>query len=87
MVTLGGSYDARLAMTHVNLDASPVATQDGSAAEIRVTLRVSGMTRTEYLAPMNSVFEEWKKNETAAVTSDGYRIYIIAIDKTDLTGI
>lgn len=87
MVALGGSYDARLAMTRVNLDASPVATQDGSAAEIRVTLRVSGMTQTEYLAPMNTVFEEWKKNEAAAVTSDGYRIYITAIDKTDLTGI
>ncbi|ECE6306359.1 DUF4255 domain-containing protein [Salmonella enterica subsp. salamae] len=87
IAALGGSYDARLAMTHVNLDASPVATEDGSAAEIRVTLRVSGITRTEYLAPMDTVFVEWKKNDAAAFKSDGYRIYITAIDKTDLTGI
>ncbi|MBL5829202.1 DUF4255 domain-containing protein [Serratia fonticola] len=87
MVALGGDYDARLAMTHVNLDASPVATQDGSAAEIMVSLRVSGMTRTDYLSPMNTVFDEWEKNEAAVFTHDGYRVYINAVDKTDLEGI
>jgi len=86
-VALGGDYEARLAMTHVYLDASPVATSDGSAAEISVALRVSGMTRAEYLAPMNTVFEKWKKDDAAAVTPDGCRIYITAVDATDLTGI
>ncbi|CAI1067254.1 Uncharacterised protein [Serratia entomophila] len=86
-VALGGDYDACLAMTHVNLDSSPVANSDGSAAEIRVSLRVYGMTPTEYLAPMNTVFNEWEKSEAAAVTPDGYRVYINAVDKTDLTGI
>ncbi len=85
MVALGG--DARLAMTHVNLDASQVAASDGSAAEIRAALRVSGMTRTEYLALMNTVFEKWKKDDAAAVTPDGCRIYITTVDTTDLTGI
>lgn len=74
-------------MTHVYLDALPVATSDGSAAEISVALRVSGMTRAEYLAQMNTVFEKWKKDDAAAVTPDGCRIYITAVDATDLTGI
>ncbi|MEL5414974.1 DUF4255 domain-containing protein [Serratia nevei] len=87
MVALGGDEDARLAMTHVNLDASPVAAANGSAAEIRVALRVSGMTRKEYLAPMETVFEEWKKDEAAAVTPDGHRVYISTVDKTGLVGI
>lgn len=86
-VALGGDYEARLAMQHVYLDASPVATSDGSAAEISVALRVFGMTRAEYLARMNTVFEKWKKDDAAAVTPDGYRIYITAADTTDLTGI
>jgi hypothetical protein len=87
MVALGGDDDARLAMTHVNLDVSPVAASNGSAADISVSLRVSGMTRTECVAPMNTVFEEWATDEVAAVTPDGYRIYITAVDNTDLTGI
>jgi hypothetical protein len=87
MMALGGDYDARLAVTHVKLDASLVAASKGSAAEIRVALRVSGMTRTDYLAPMNAVFDEWEKDEAAVVTPDGYRIYINTVDKTDLTGI
>jgi len=87
IVAIGGGTDARLAVTHVNLEVSPVATQDGSAAEIRGALRVSGMTRTECLAPMNAVFEEWEQDEAAVVTPDGYRVYINAVDKTDLTGI
>ncbi|MGX5088819.1 DUF4255 domain-containing protein [Enterobacter sp. UPMP2052] len=87
MVALGGDYDVRLAMTHVNLEASPVAASNESAADISVSLRVSGMTRTEYLAPMNTVFEKWKKDEVAAVTSDGCRIYITEVDDTGLTGI
>lgn len=87
MVALGGDDDARLAMTHVNLEASPVAASNGSAADISVSLRVSGMTRTEYLTPMNTVFEEWEKDEAAAVTPDGYRVYITAVDNTDLAGI
>ncbi|MGK0706862.1 DUF4255 domain-containing protein [Yokenella regensburgei] len=87
MVALGGDYDVHLAMAHVNLDASPVATQDGSATEISVSLRVSGMTRAEYIAPMKTVFEKWAKDEAAAVTTDGYRIYITAVNNTDLTGI
>lgn len=87
MVELGGDYDTRLAMKHVNLDASPVATQDGSAAEITVSLRVSGITRTEYLTLMNNVFEKWKKGEVVVVTPDGCAVFISAIDKTELTGI
>lgn len=87
MVALGGDYDARLAMTHVNLNALLVAASNRGAADIRVSLRVSGMTRTEYLAPMNTVFEKWEKDETAAVMPDGCRIYIKSIDNTDLTGI
>nr|WP_241389558.1 DUF4255 domain-containing protein [Serratia proteamaculans]ANV21615.1 AfpX16a [Serratia proteamaculans]ULG13373.1 hypothetical protein AGR96Xp_00003 [Serratia proteamaculans]ULG13699.1 hypothetical protein 4p_00003 [Serratia proteamaculans]ULG15150.1 hypothetical protein 163p1_00021 [Serratia proteamaculans]ULG16387.1 hypothetical protein 1129p_00024 [Serratia proteamaculans] len=87
MVAIGGGTDARLAVTHVNLDALPVVASNGSAAEIRAALRVSGITRAEYLAPMNAVFEEWAKDEAAAVTPDGYRIYITAVDNTDLTGI
>lgn len=86
MVALGGDYDAGLAMTHVNLDTSPVAASNESAADIRVSLRVSGMTRKEYLVPMNTVFEEWEKDEAAVVTPDNYRIYINVIDKTGLTG-
>jgi hypothetical protein len=84
MVALDGDDDARLAMTHVNLDVSPVAASNGSAADIRVSLRVSGMTRTEYLALMNTVFEKWEKDEAAVVTPDGYRVYINAVDKTKL---
>ncbi len=87
IVELDGGDDARFAMTHVDLDASPVASQKGSTAEISVALRVSGMTQTEYLAPMNTIFEEWEKDVAAAVTPDGYRIYITAVDTTDLTGI
>ncbi|WP_337048342.1 DUF4255 domain-containing protein [Serratia liquefaciens] len=87
MVALGGGDDARLAMTHVNLEASPVAASNGSATDISVSLRVSGMTRTEYVAPMNTVIEKWAKDEAAAVTPDGYRIYITAVDETGLTGI
>ncbi|MFN1149874.1 DUF4255 domain-containing protein [Serratia liquefaciens] len=86
IVALGGD-DARLAMTHVNLEASPVAASNGSAADIRVSLRVSGMTRTEYLIPMNTVFDEWAKGEAVVVMPDRYRIYINAVDKTELTGI
>lgn len=86
VVALGGD-DARLAMTHVNLAASPVATPNGSAAEIRVALRVSGITRKEYLSPMDAVFEEWAKDEAAVVTPDGCRVYINTVDKADLTGI
>ncbi|BEM56397.1 hypothetical protein SME22J_02580 [Serratia marcescens] len=87
VVALGGGDDARLAMTHVNLDASPVVAANGRAADITVSLRVSGMTRTEYLAQMNTLFEEWTKDEVAAVTLDGYCVYIHTIDKSDLTGI
>ncbi|MGL4353725.1 MAG: DUF4255 domain-containing protein [Aeromonas popoffii] len=87
IVALGGDYDARLAMTRVNLDVSPVAASNGSAAEITVVLRVSGMTRTESLAPMITIFREWEKDEVASVTSDGYRIYITLVDYADLTGI
>lgn len=87
MVALGGGGDAHLAITNINLNASLVTTQDGSAAEIRVTLRVSGMTRTKYITPMNTVFEEWEKDEVAVVMPDGCGVYISAIDKTDLTGI
>ncbi|EOX8980476.1 DUF4255 domain-containing protein [Enterobacter hormaechei] len=87
MVALGGDYDVRLAMTHVNLEASPVAASNESATDISVSLRVSGMTRTEYVAQMNTVFEEWAKDEAVAVTPDGYRIYITTVDNTDLTGI
>lgn len=87
IVALGGGDDARLAMTHVNLEASPVAASNGGPTDISVSLRVSGMTRTEYLAPMNTVFEKWAKNEAAVVTSDGYRIYITAVANTDLTAI
>jgi hypothetical protein len=87
IVALGGDYDARLAMTHVNLDVLPLATPDGSSAEIRGALRVSGMTRTDSLAPMNRVFDEWEKDVVATVMPDGYRVYINAVDKTDLVGI
>ncbi len=87
MVALGGGDDTRLAMTHVNLEASPVAASNGSTVDISVTLRVSGMTRTEYVDPMNTVFKEWAKDEAAAVTPDGYRVYINSVDKTDLVGI
>jgi len=87
VVALGGGYDTRLAMTYVNLEASPVAASNGSAADISVSLRVSGMTQKEYIAPMNTVFEQWEKDEAALVMVDGYRIYITAVDNTDLTGI
>ncbi|HED2503826.1 TPA: DUF4255 domain-containing protein [Serratia marcescens] len=87
IVALGGGDDARLAMTHVNLEASPVAASNGSAADISVSLRVSGMTQKEYIAPMNTVFEQWEKDEPAVVMVDGYRIYITSVDNTDLTGI
>lgn len=86
-VALGGDYDARLAVTHVNFDATPVATQDGSAVEIRVSLRVSGITRTEYLTQMDVVFDKWEKNGAAAVMHDGHGVYINEIDRTELTGI
>ncbi|WP_337048328.1 DUF4255 domain-containing protein [Serratia liquefaciens] len=86
-VALGGDYDACLAMTHVNLDASPVAIKDGNATEISVSLRVSGMTRKKYLTPIDTIFDEWEKAEAAAVMPDGYRIYITAVDNTDLKGI
>ncbi|WP_444859455.1 DUF4255 domain-containing protein [Serratia sp. (in: enterobacteria)] len=87
IVALGGGDDARLAMTHVNLEASPVAASNGSAADISVSLRVTGMTQKEYIAPMNTVFEQWEKDEPAVVMVDGYLIYITAVDNTDLTGI
>lgn len=87
MVAIGGGADARLAVTHVNLDVLSVATQDGRAADIRISLLVSGVTQIEYLAPMNTVFDEWEKNEAAVVTIDGYRVYINAVDKADLTNI
>ncbi|MDQ0430980.1 hypothetical protein ABIC12_002751 [Pantoea agglomerans] len=87
MMELGGDYDARLAMKHVNLDASPVATQGGSAAEITVSLRISGMTQTGYLTRMNNVFKKWEEDEVAVVTPDGCGVYISAIDKTELTEI
>ncbi|UNK29935.1 DUF4255 domain-containing protein [Serratia plymuthica] len=87
VVAIGGDYDAHLAVTHVILDVLPLTTQSGSTADIRVSLRVSGMTRTDYLAPMNRVFDEWEKGEVATVTPDGYRIYINEVDKTGLTGI
>lgn len=87
MVALGGDDDVRLAMTHVNLEASPVAAPNGSAANISVSLRVSGMTRTKYVAQMNTVLEEWAKDEAAAITPDGYRIYITEVDNAGLTGI
>ncbi|BEO21328.1 hypothetical protein SMQC19_46750 (plasmid) [Serratia marcescens] len=86
-MALGGDDNARLAMTHVDLDASPVAIQDGGATEISVSLRVFGMTRKEYLTLIDTVFEEWTTDEVAAVMPDGYRIYITAVDKTGLTGI
>jgi len=87
MVALGGDDDAGLAMTHVNLDVSPVAASNGSAADISVALRVFGMTRKEYLTPMNVVFEQWEEDEAAALTPDGYRVDINSVDKTDLVGI
>jgi len=87
VMALGGGYDTHLAMTYVNLEASPVAASDGGAADISVSLRVSGMTQKEYIAPMNTVFEQWEKDEAALVMIDGYRIYITAVDNTDLTGI
>lgn len=87
VMALGGDYDARLAMTHVNLDPSPIVEPNGSTTEIRVSLRVSGVTQTKYLVPMNTVLAEWKKDEPAVVIPDGYRIYITAVDNTDLTGI
>lgn len=87
MVELGGDYDARLAIKHVDLDASAIATQDGSASEITVSLRVSGMTRTEYFTRINKVFEKWEKDEVAVITPDGFGVCISAIDKTELTGI
>lgn len=87
MVALGGGADACLAVTHVNLDVSPVAASNESVADISVSLRVSGMTRTEYVAQMNTVFDAWTKDEAAAVTPDSYRIHIIAVDNADLTGI
>nr|WP_241391081.1 hypothetical protein [Serratia proteamaculans] len=52
-----------------------------------MALRVSGKTRKEYLTPMNTVFEEWEKDEAPVVTPDGYRVYINAIEKTNLTEI
>lgn len=87
ITAIGGGDDANFAVTHVNLDVSPIVASGGSATEIMVTLRVSGITRTDYLAPMNTVFEEWEKDEAAVVTPDGYRVYINEVDKTDLTGI
>lgn len=87
MLALGGDHDAHLAMKQVDLDVSPVATQDGSAAEITVSLRVSGMTLTEYLTRMSDVFTKWENNKVAVVSSDGYSVYISAIDRTELTAI
>lgn len=87
MMALGGGYDARLAMKYVNLDITPVAASNGCAAEIRVALRVSGMTRKECLTPMDMVFEKWEKDEAVVVMPDGYRVYINAVDKAALTGI
>jgi hypothetical protein len=87
MVSLGGDYDTRLAMKQVNLDALPVATPNESATEIRVVLRVSGSTWKEYLTVINTVFDEWKKNEAVLIMPDGYHIYINEVDITDFTGI
>lgn len=85
MVELGGDYDARLAVKHVNLDASPVATQDGGADEITVSLRVSGITLAGYLTRINIVFEKWENDEVTVVTPDGCGVCISTIDKTELT--
>ncbi|OKB66613.1 hypothetical protein BHU62_12150 [Serratia marcescens] len=85
IVALGGDYDARFAMTYVNLDASPVGASNGSAADIRLPLRVSGMTRTGYLDPINTVFEAWEKDEAAVAACNGCDIYISTIDKSGLT--
>lgn len=87
IVALGGDYDARSAMAHVNLDVSPVAASNGDVAAIRVVLRVFGMTRKDYFAPMNTIFEKWKKDEATVVTPDGCRVFINEVDKTDLTEI
>lgn len=87
VVALGGDYDVRLAMTHVNLDALPVAASNGGAADISVSLQVSGITRKECLTPMDTVFEKWEKDEAVVVMPDGNRVFINEVDKTELTGI
>lgn len=49
LITIEGGNDARFAMTHVNLEISPVEIQKGNAAIISVSLVVSGITREEKL--------------------------------------
>lgn len=87
VAALGGDDNARLSVAHVNLVTAPATSLDESSAGIRVSLRVSGITQTEYLAPMNTEFEKWEKSETAVVTLDGYPIYISTVDNSGLVGV
>lgn len=89
IMVLNQDGDGHLAVAHVNLDVSPEGPQEKetNTPEIRVSLRVSGITPEEYFNPMYAVFEQWKKDGAAAVTPDGYRIFINAVDNTDLTGV
>lgn len=87
VVALGGGEEARLALTHVELEASQKRTAEGENTGIQVALTVTGVIQLAQLARLKTVLTKWHNSDQTVATCDGYAIYLHDFDTTGLTGI
>ncbi|WP_387489434.1 DUF4255 domain-containing protein [Photorhabdus sp. RM96S] len=73
---LGGTEDTRLALTKVDLITEPDTENNGSQKNESVILKVSGITRSEYLPKIKDILSKWVNSKKAVVKVNGIGIII-----------
>ncbi|NRN29503.1 DUF4255 domain-containing protein [Photorhabdus heterorhabditis] len=84
---LGGGENNRLALSKVELSAVKETMTQDSPAQMIISLSASGITRQEYLAKINDIFDRWVNNVEVITTIDNWRVRIESIEKGSLVGI
>ncbi|WP_036768623.1 DUF4255 domain-containing protein [Photorhabdus australis] len=84
---LGGGENNRLALSKVELSAVKETMTQDSPAQMIISLSASGITRQEYLAKINDIFDRWVNNAAVITTIDDWRVRIERIERNDLVGI
>ncbi|CND35710.1 hypothetical protein [Yersinia pseudotuberculosis] len=73
-----------MALSQIDLLSIPITTISGSDSETFISLSVTGITRSEYAAEINSIFDGWHYSDTVAVFVEGIGIRIEKLERENV---
>ncbi|MEQ2017747.1 DUF4255 domain-containing protein [Photorhabdus bodei] len=84
---LGGTEDARLALTKVNMITEPTTDNNYNQENESVIVEVSGITSVTYLPQIKDTLTKWKSSQEAIVKINGVSIVVSKENADKLIGI